>query len=114
MFTDKTGTGLSSEVQQHSLYKGVSPRLPVMAKVALVSIGAGATITIAIEGLRTADETWETLRSKTVTGFVGSVVQTKYLTCDVPKKRRRYRLSITANTNVQVNAGHIGIGTVED
>jgi hypothetical protein len=85
-----------------------------MAKLALVSIGTGATITIALQGLRTVDETWETLGSVTVNNFVGSVVQTKYVTSEVPKKRRRYRLNVTANTNAQVNAGYIGVGTVQN
>ena len=108
MFTDKTGTGLSEEVQNFKLYKGVSPRLPVMAKYAM-TIGTTPTITILLQGLRTADETWIQLATATKT-----VAGTYYLHADVPKKCRRYRLSITANTNVTVTSASIGIGTVED
>ena len=108
MFTNKTGTGLSTEVQNHSLYKGASPRLPVMAKFAM-TIGTTPTITMILQGLRTADETWIQLATATQT-----VAGTYYLHADVPKKCRRYRLNITANTNVTVISASIGIGTVED
>ena len=108
VFTNKTTTGTSIEVQQHSLYKGAMPRLPVMAKFAM-TIGATPTITIVLQGLRTADESWIDLATATKT-----VAGTYYLTSDVPKKCRRYRLNITANTNVTVTSAYIGIGTVQD
>lgn len=108
VFTNKTGTGASSEVSATYLYRGGMVRLPVMAKLEL-TYGGTPTITIALQGYRLADATWIDLASATYT--IGSP---KYLTSDVPKKCNKYRLNISANVNVTVTAGNIGVGTVQD
>jgi len=108
VFTNKTGTGASTEVQAKNLFAGRVPHLPVMAKYAM-TVGATPTITIALQGLRLADNTWVELAAATKTK-----AGTYYLTSDVPKKCHRYRLNISANTNVTVTSASIGVGTVED
>jgi len=108
VFTTKTGTGESTEVQAHQLYKGQRVRLPVMAKY-VMTVGGTPTITLALQGLRLADNTWIELAAATKT-----VAGTYYLTSGVPKKCHRYRLSISANTNVTVTSAHIGVGMVQN
>jgi hypothetical protein len=108
VFSSKTGTGNSTEVPFRKLCVGQTMRLPVVAKFAM-TIGATPTITIALQGLRLADNTWEELATATKT-----VAGTYYLTSGVPKKRHLYRLSISANTNVTVTSAYIGVGTVQD
>jgi hypothetical protein len=108
VFSSKTGTGNSTEVQAKNLVVGRVPRLPVMAKFAM-TIGATPTITMNLQGLRLADNTWVTLATVTET-----VAGTYYLTSDVPKKCHRYRLNISANTNVTVTSAYIGVGMVQD
>lgn len=91
-----------------NLMVGRMPRLPVIAKFAM-TVGSTPTITIALQGLRLADNTWVELAAATKT-----VAGTYYLTSGVPKKCHRYRLSISANTNVTVTSAYIGVGTVEN
>ena len=108
VFSSKTGTGTSSEVNGFQLYKGAIPRLPVMAKFSM-TVGETPTITLKLQGLRTADESWIDLATTTKTEE-----GTYYLHADVPKRCRRYRLNITSNTNVTVTTAYIGVGTVEN
>ena len=109
VFTSKTGNGNSLEVQRHELGLIAQVRQPIMAKLVL-AYGATPTVTVALQGLRLADETWETLVEATYT--TGTP---QYLKCDPRKGRhRRYRLNLSANTNVTVTTAHIGIGTVEN
>ena len=106
VFTNKTGTGLSSEVPRTFLFRG-GLRLPVGAKLALTY---GTTITMQLQGLRVADDTWETLDEQTWT--TGSP---KYLHAfGKIHGFRRYRLNITANTDVTVDTADIGVGVTED
>ena len=108
VFTNKTGTGASDEVQNHQLYSAMKARLPVMAKF-VMTVGATPTITIALQGKQINSETWGNLTSVTKT-----TAGTYYIATEGGKKCTRYRLNISANTNVTVSSAHIGVGTVED
>jgi hypothetical protein len=79
-----------------------------MAKWVFV-LGTTTTITIKLQGLRTADETWIDLATATKT-----VAGTYYLHTDVPKKCRRYRLNVTVNAGTGTVTAYIGIGAVEN
>lgn len=107
VFTSKTGTGNSTEVLFKDLCVGRNMHLPIMAKYTM-TVGTTPTITIALQGLRLADDTWMELAAATKT-----VAGTYYLTSGVPKKCHRYRLSISANTNTTVTSAYIGVGTVQ-
>ena len=109
VFSAKTGTGTSTEAQRHELGLIAQLRQPVMAKLAL-TYGEEATITVKIQGLKLINNTWEDLDEDTFT--TGSPV---YLHATNAKGRhRRYRLNITANTEVTVDKAYIGVGTVEN
>jgi len=108
VFTNKTTTGTSSEVQRYQLFRGQMLRLPVMAKLEL-TYGTTPSITVALQGLRTADETWVTIKSATYTS--GSP---QYIHAEGAQHYRRYRLNITAIADVTVDHAYIGVGTVED
>jgi len=108
VFSSKTGTGASTEVQMKNLLVGRAMQLPIMAKY-IMTIGTTPTITIALQGLRLSDNTWVDLASATQT-----VAGTYYLTSEVPKKCHRYRFNISANTNVTVTSAWIGVGAVQN
>lgn len=105
VFSNKTGTGASTEVLRSRLL-GVGSQ-PIMAKLEL-SYGSTPTITVHVEG-QELDETWTSLITATYT--TGTP---KYLHVPYQKRHNKYRLNITANTNVSVTKGYIGFGTVEN
>lgn len=105
VFSAKTGTGASIEVLRKRLCPIGSH--PIKAKLTL-SYGATPTITIHIEG-QELDDSWISLVNATYT--TGA---TKYLKAPHQTRHRKYRLNITANTNVTVTKGYIGVGMVED
>lgn len=78
-----------------------------MAKLEL-SYGSTPTITIHIEGVE-LDDSWTSLVNDAFT--TGSP---QYLKIPPQKRHRKYRLNITANTNVTVDHAYLGTGTVED
>jgi len=110
VFSAKTGTGASTVVKRNQLVK--VGQQPVMAKMTL-SYGGTPTITIALQGSRDGGVTWEDIVEGTYT--TGSP---KYLHARLATQPRvryhQWRLNISANTNVTVDKGYIGIGQVED
>jgi len=108
VFTSKTGTGTSMEVYARKLFIGNMIEQPVLAKF-IMTIGSTPTITMKLQGLRLTDNTWVDLGTSTQT-----VAGTYYIKSDVLKGCHRYRLNITANTNVTVTFAWIGVGMVQD
>ena len=109
-FSSKTGTGTSVEVRNEQLCERAKyPRLPIMAKLDLKCGKLSPSIRVALEGLRRVNDIWEPLATGTFTSG-----ETKYLSSDVPRRLRSYRLNIIANRNIIVSDAYIGVGTVED
>jgi len=106
VFTNKTGTGLSSEVTKRDLRLIGSPK-PIIAKLRL-SYGETATITVNLEGKQFNGE-WAIITTKTFTSLTP-----KYIHSEGQTRCHKYRLNITANTNVTVTSAQIGTGSVEN
>lgn len=106
VFTNKTGTGTSDEATKRDLHLISSPK-PIIAKLAL-SYGETPTITVNLEGQQLNGE-WIIITTKTFTSGTP-----KYIHSEGQPRCNRYRLSITANTNVTVASAYIGVGTVEN
>lgn len=108
VFSSKTGNGDSTIIERAKLFRG-AVRLPVMAKLEL-TYGGTPTVTVKLYGLRVADETWEELATGTYT--TGSP---KYLhSTGKLHGFRKYKLTLSANTNVTVDTASIGVGMTED
>jgi len=108
VFSAKTGTGASTVIKRNQLMGMASQ--PVMAKMTL-SYGGTPTITMALQGSRDGGVTWTNIVEATYT--TGTP---KYLHASQGDMKRyhQFRLNISANTNVTVTKGYIGIGRVED
>lgn len=108
VFSAKTGTGNSTVVHRNQLQRHTSQ--PVMAKCTL-SYGEAATITVNLQGSKDGGVTWTTIVSGTWT--TGTP---KYLHGNLGDSKRyhQFRLNISANTNVTVTKGYIGMGQVEN
>lgn len=108
VFSSKTGNGDSDIIERAKLFRG-AVRLPVMAKLNL-SYGETPTVTVKLYGLRVADETWEELASGTYTTGTPKYLHSQGRLHGF----RKYKLTLSANTNVTVDTAYIGVGVTED
>lgn len=107
VFTDKTGNGDSSEVSHRKLRMMGADR--VAAKL-VTTIGATPTVTAKLLGYRGVTGAWITLATAVIT-----TATTTYMHADPALPPcRKYKVNLSANTNVTVTFGYIGTGQVEN
>jgi len=110
VFSAKTGDGSSTELQRNRRIDGLAQ--PIMAKLTL-SYGGTPTVTVALEGSKDGGVNWTTIVSAVYTTGTPKYLHANRAT--QPRVRyRRWRLTLSANTNVTIDKAYLGVGEVED